>query len=509
MIGFIGIAILVTERPLGLSSDSIYYLEGAENMLAGKGYYAFNQFYNSEADQLSPIVDYQPGYSFLIALTRNLTGLTLESSARWVNIFFGLLYIVCWSLIGKSVLSPGKPSLLILFIVSLVSFYGFWIFLRSALSEVVFIGFIGLLGLSCLRVHKARSKAEVYSWILVASIASIGVIMTRYAGISLILGSILFLLVNNRIKNCLKDWQVVFIYLIPISIILGGWLIRNNIVASEMIFNPITATPQIEAGFKVASSILNYFIISVLAIPNRVQASGFIALAFLLGLAGHAFWQKKAILFRKEEFSWAWLMINLILYVGMITFIGLHNPNINPASGYRRYFNIIQPFMLLLSIHFLSIYWNSSTFVERVSKFGICGIIAVSLLSSVNRTSLLLYNSLDARTEGDVIVDFNPVNLIPEKDLVLSNLSIDYQYRFSYPFRQVKTIQDVHSVARDWYREYNDVVILLNKKIGIEFGDDSFQPWDEFIENLTYEKMYENQEFILIRLPEFHNANGN
>jgi hypothetical protein len=172
---------------LGLVNDSSYYVEGAANLLAGKGFVRF-----SGGGELKPITHFPPLFSLALA-GFGLAGMDLLAGARLlITILFGLDIL----LVGLSIYRISRSGLFALFGALILAcsdvFLGVFSF---ALSEPLFLTLM-LVAFLVLAESFARGG---WVWPLLAGFLLSLAYLARYAGVSLFVTALLaiFLLQSN------------------------------------------------------------------------------------------------------------------------------------------------------------------------------------------------------------------------------------------------------------------------------------------------------------------------
>ena len=228
------VEVYLTRNGPGVSGDAVHYMEGARNLLAGRGYSRL------KADGTAyPITTFPPLFSLALA-GAGLTGLPMEAAGRYLNSF--LLGANCF-LVGflilrmtRSILFSVSGSLLALMSLNVIQIHS-WV-----MSEPLFI-FMALLALLAFTWYwQKKSRIALIATGLFSGMA----ILTCYIGLALPLavgGVILF--------ACRKPWKQRWIDLAilggVIALPLGAWLIRNysgadNLVNKDLVFHPISST---------------------------------------------------------------------------------------------------------------------------------------------------------------------------------------------------------------------------------------------------------------------------
>ncbi len=204
--------LFATSYGMGISPDSISYLDSAENLHIGKGL-------TSSFDNYSPMIHFPPLYSFLISLMQNLmSGL---AATRMFNVlaFAGSIAILTFIMQRFSDRGIAMPCLLI----SLFIFSEITIRLHSMVwTEPLFLFFM----LACFALLDKYMEKTHTIFLILATIFASASLLIRYSGIAVILtgATILLIVPSGSFKTKLKQ-SLVFsaISLLPFFF----WSIRN------------------------------------------------------------------------------------------------------------------------------------------------------------------------------------------------------------------------------------------------------------------------------------------
>jgi hypothetical protein len=202
----------------GVSPDSTVYIETANNLVAGKGFYAGGQ----------PLTHYPPGYPLLLALS-NLARADMLATGRLLH---ALLFAINAMLITTAAYTLTKRHRLLVASCTAILFLSSAPILSvhaMAWSESPFIMF-SFAGLFLLALYVANS---FFPLLIAASVLLGFATVTRYIGIVLFLPLTLGLLAFNQkpITHRIRDFLVaVTVMCIPI----GSWLLRNLFVAGSI-----------------------------------------------------------------------------------------------------------------------------------------------------------------------------------------------------------------------------------------------------------------------------------
>ncbi|MCC6572375.1 MAG: glycosyltransferase family 39 protein [Planctomycetes bacterium] len=202
---------------IGVSPDSVFYLEGAENLRAGRGYTS-----RQPGNVYAPITHWPPGYSF--ALTASSFGGEVLDAARRLN---ALLFALNVLLAGVIIRRLGGRDWAGLLAAALVATAPPMIELHTtAWSEPLF--FTLALG-ACACLASFRRNGRWAPLLLSAFLAGLSVVV-RFAGAALVAAMLLALIAmlgsqsQFLLKRRLKAAAFTLVALVPMS----AWLISRG-----------------------------------------------------------------------------------------------------------------------------------------------------------------------------------------------------------------------------------------------------------------------------------------
>ena len=205
----------VTDNGIGVSPDSVAYMETANNLLAGRG------FTYAEA----PLTHFPPMYPLILAGS-GLFNPDVNTSARWLHIS---LYCLNALLFGFTLYFSARRSMLAV-VLGVILFFSSPALLHIhafAWSEPPFLTFTLILLLS-LGFYMRQRK---WVFLIVASLTLGFAMVTRYAGVALAPALALCLMlcpqtqIRQRIKHTLAALIIAFTPL-------GAWVLRNFFLTS-------------------------------------------------------------------------------------------------------------------------------------------------------------------------------------------------------------------------------------------------------------------------------------
>ncbi|NTV84157.1 MAG: hypothetical protein HGA23_07650, partial [Bacteroidales bacterium] len=213
---------------LGVTSDSISYIEVSRNIKTMAG--VVN-------DNGKVIKHWPPLYPASLAATSVLTGLDSLEAGKYLNAVVIGLFFVVFNIILKSTVQDKLiiwlSNLLLLFSLPLTVFIMFW-------SEGLFL--LLLLAFLSFFIKWINLK---YRYLLIVSAIFAGLmILTRYAGIGLIAGAIIFIVFfhKDKIRARISDLMVFTAFA---GLILAPWLLYTRMAGDQeeirsCVFHPVT-----------------------------------------------------------------------------------------------------------------------------------------------------------------------------------------------------------------------------------------------------------------------------
>ena len=208
-----GLVLLATARyGAGLTTDSVAYLDGASNLMSGKGFISHTG---------EPLIWWTPLYPALLALIGSVTRLDPSAFAHLVNaILFGLLILLSARLLRTGLRLPAAYSVLgvcaMVFSVPLSAIYAMtW-------SECLFVPLV-VLSLVCAQRYRESRRVVMLVMMVVSTALAC---LTRYIGVALVPAGILVIMLApeaNLRARFFRAGGFAILSLAP----LGLWLLRN------------------------------------------------------------------------------------------------------------------------------------------------------------------------------------------------------------------------------------------------------------------------------------------
>jgi hypothetical protein len=258
--------LVATPRGLGMGGDSYYYVSGARGLLAGQG------FARPAADgSFRPITHFPPLYSLLLAVIGGM-GADMLPGARVANVvLFGLNAALAGWLVwrGTRTLWLGAAGALFLGLSPAMLSVHSWL-----LSEALFL-FLTLASVACLVAYIQGDRRLA---LVVAGLAAGLAVLTRYAGIALVLAGTAILIARPQVARG-RRWIDVLAFAGPA---LSGWLVwtARNTALAESLTNR-TLSLHLPGAAKLGEAITT---IARWLLPGRVPTGVGGAAALVIGV---------------------------------------------------------------------------------------------------------------------------------------------------------------------------------------------------------------------------------
>lgn len=226
---------LATRSGLGISPDSVEHLSTAQHLREGQGAYTATSLPLSSLGDISrgalresvPSVQYAPLYPALIALISRVTGAELATSARYISLMAGAIFLILSVLLMRSC-SPVQLFVAYGAVLLLLSppFWGNYLMLWS---ETLFLplSVLFLIMLDRYLTHPQSGR------LLLAAVVAAAVSLTRYPGVVLTLVGVVFLLLHRAHPSRSRVWNTLLFTLVS-SLPLMAWLARNWYVSGTL-----------------------------------------------------------------------------------------------------------------------------------------------------------------------------------------------------------------------------------------------------------------------------------
>lgn len=342
----------VNENNLGVTPDSVKYIEAAKNLSYGKGFVIDN----------TPVTHYPVGYAFMLSTSSKITGLSILQSGKYLNLFLyiivGFIFFLILKEIGFGLIIESFLLAAFLFSRPLtVSFY-FW-------SELQFILLINLAYLLYLKWKKNDSLSVL---LLFGSTCFLA-FTTRYAAIGFIGGFLINLLLIKN-KTIGKRLLNIAYYLLPIILGLILWIFYTGLGS-----NP-TKVRSFVVHFVPMQKIVSSFKAMVPWVTNNMVTAALILL--IIPLIGYYSYKSKANfskLINAVKKNTKELFIIVITYVVFIlcsiSFFDAHTPIDTRILSPTFMFILLIVGYIIHSISLHSVKWNNTFVLSLLLLFSI------------------------------------------------------------------------------------------------------------------------------------------
>jgi len=220
VIAGVALMIYITPYGMGLVNDSVGYIGGARNILAGNGYSRLSG--NGEP---RPITNYPPLFSIAIAAV-SLMGLEALRSAWLLNVVLFGANILLIGLAARKASGSDWFGLLggLFFAASEPLFVAH----SYAMSEPIYL----FLATLCLLLMGKALQNQHWGWLIAAGVTASLAFLARYVAISLYATAVICLLVfRGEWRKKITDSVIFIVSGIPLAAI---WLVRNYLVSSNV-----------------------------------------------------------------------------------------------------------------------------------------------------------------------------------------------------------------------------------------------------------------------------------
>jgi hypothetical protein len=347
-----GLLLFHTRNGPGLTGDSVSYVMGAENLIAGRGYSR-----TAGGGEAVPITGFPPGYSTALVLFSWISH-DFFSVGRIVNaLLFGLNILlsglILWEF-TRSEVTALFGSLFVIFSEDLIHAHA-WV-----MSEGLFLS-LSLIGMILfIRYFRSSRMVYLFSGALLFSFAT----LTRYVGIALIFSAGIFVLIKHN-KPLLKRFRDLLVLGVTSCLPILIWLMRNASLEG-------TATNR-ELGFHPPSQeLIRTFLGSVnawvfpfrLGLPDWIRAPISVIILVLIPLYIYytLILRKKPNRDTTYQTGWENLTTYLLLYIPLYSLVLIANTTFLDAgtstAGAARYLTPLYP-MLMIFVLTLGFYYIS------------------------------------------------------------------------------------------------------------------------------------------------------
>jgi hypothetical protein len=303
LIAFIWLFLITTRGP-GVSPDSTVYVETADNLIAGKGFYASGE----------PLTHYPSLYPLLLAMAKIAIPDTLLAG-RWLHAFLFAINVMLVATAAyiftkqRSLLPIGGA--IILFLAStpvLITHTMAW-------SESPFITF-SLAGLILLALYISKPRLSL---LLISSLLLGFAIATRYVGLVLLCPLLFGILILNQKPFREKIHHVILAMVVALTPV-GLWLLRNTLVAESATNRQLT--PHLVEWRHLADLVntLSDFVLP-LPVPSWIKTIHVTFLLLLFAVILRQFYRAHRSEKRIESGNAAFVSLNLVYILSYIAFL--------------------------------------------------------------------------------------------------------------------------------------------------------------------------------------------
>jgi hypothetical protein len=359
----------VTLDGIGVSPDSVHYLEVSRNLLEGNGFY----------DQGWPVLNWPPAYPVLLAAAQIVHNNQMVSVRGLHLVLYSmsclLLGLVAHSLTGRSRL--GLLCAIVLFLSS-----GFLLEIYAmAWSEPAFIFFsVGAMFLISRYIEHPKRVVLVIAALLLSSAMT-----TRYVGITLlppVLACLIFLGDRDLRRRVLDAGFLLVVACTPIGI----WFLRNLIVAANLTgkesgSRPIEISVFKELGYKI----LDFWLPADIQRELMLVPLALLGILFLAGLAGNM--QQRLRIGSPIDSTTAFQVLTLLFLAVYVSFVGFSSSVLDAAVGFDE--RILSPLHVFSLLLLTSVCFGRSN-VSRGYWSWIClACLGFTVVTNGNRTAVI------------------------------------------------------------------------------------------------------------------------
>ena len=381
----------------GVSFDSVYYIEGSNNIINGQGYVSRLVPQGGRPvlkDKPLPITHWPPLTSFMIAFFR-VMGFAEEMAVRlYLMIFYSASMIVVW-VIAKKIL--GRQNQAFIFVLFCIIQQRLVNVSSHAASESLYL-FFSLLSLILINRYY-KSKEPSNSLIIAISFFVSLSYLARYLGITLIVTGAIILLVKNMFSKT-KKWHHVLLFLIlPLlsfmrysrgNSFFGGHLQKLTSIKKFMeIFEGFRQGLK-EISIGVASQLLGLQM-GICKTDLWNTTANYLILMLFLSIIFIFIWKRKSLR-DKAFFKNIFKLTNFEKIILIYCSLYLIAIFVARETVFNRYFLMIQPLIFLLAISTI----KKATKLFNVNyRLFIPLIIVIFSIQIFKTTRYLKYSSID------------------------------------------------------------------------------------------------------------------
>ena len=300
----------------GLVNDSAFYIEGADNLLAGKGYVR-----TSGGGEVKPVTHFPPLFSLLLAGV-SLTGMELLEAAR---LLVTLLFEITILLVGLSVYQISRSFIFALLGAFLLATSDVFLGVYSmALSEALFLP---LMLAAFLTLSRGLERPSL-GWLVGAGVLLSLATLTRYAGASLYLTAILTVVLVGMTGQA-GGWKALGARLGAllaggIPLLLAWGIASSQGAGAESVGNRLVSwhPPALNTLFEAAKNLLTWLAADDLlqSAPIFGRLLSLVSLLLLPGLLVWLVWRawrRRTTALGTPKLAWL-LALHIPIYLGFL-----------------------------------------------------------------------------------------------------------------------------------------------------------------------------------------------
>jgi hypothetical protein len=430
----LALTINVIKLPFTYTHDSAIYISGAKNIVNGTGFYSLNlNASNGDNDQLAPITQWQPGYSFAIAIAMKAFKITAIDGAFWVNIFSWVVFNLVWLLIFFEIFNQSTYRIVAAILLFISAFS--WQFSSFLLSDIFFFMLVSGYVFFILKTITTKKITNQFCFIILSSVLAGMLLLTRYAGLPFVISLFLVLLIMPGITNFKYRSIAIFMALVIILAIILPWYIRNLHVAEAGGMGFWIGNSGTNFTFSRFFFLVNlYLFVSIgtvsfeqYGLVAEIQSYAFLLLIpiVLIGIYYLIIKKRQLLNIIKINVFIVFIGSMLMLYLGEIIFAGLMNPGFSIISGFLRYFAYLQPFTIILLLFLCKLKYNFLENKKFAFKAYLLLLLFIMIIGNSLRTNHVLFKTMPK--ENKVAVEFEIFseklrNTINNNSLIYSNI---------------------------------------------------------------------------------------
>lgn len=334
-----------TNFNIGVSPDSIIYVESARNFAVGEGL----QFYGETLVHLPPL------YPLIISIS-GFFGIDPFISARWLNSIFYAITILSVGLITMIATNKSKTAVFFSMLAILSSFEILHI-QSMAWSEPLFF-FLFLVSVLNLCLYFLHRK---FKYLIGASVFMGFSMITRYVGVVLVLPMIvmIFLFDKSNMKMKIKNALIfVIVGILPLLIVLSiNKIFSNSMVERTITFHPI----PLSAFRKLIQTTFGFWL--PFNLPTLAELLIILIIPSVILGATWSLIKRKKIKLNKDDLNFIVIAFSFIFILSYISFLFFSISFIDAATPFSS--RILSPLYFMMVIFLISFFWKIAKLLEK------------------------------------------------------------------------------------------------------------------------------------------------